>query len=64
VNEVFAGDRLCARGLVLRHAEEPDLIRHQPPMPEDGRAVASFVQESLIRDAHPERSTSTTGRRN
>jgi len=31
---------------------------------EDGRAVASFVQESLIRDAHPEGSTSTAGRRN
>jgi hypothetical protein len=61
---MFAGDQLCARGLVLRHAEEPDLIRHQPPMPEDGRAVASFVQESLIRAAHQEGSTSNAGRRN
>ncbi|HWE71158.1 MAG TPA: acyl-CoA thioesterase domain-containing protein [Acidimicrobiales bacterium] len=30
---VRQGDRLCARALVLRHAEEPDLIRHQPEMP-------------------------------
>ena len=28
------GDRLCARSLVLLHADEPDLIRHQVPMPE------------------------------
>ncbi|MHB1710594.1 MAG: acyl-CoA thioesterase [Acidimicrobiales bacterium] len=28
--------RLCARGLVLRHAGEPDLIRHQPTMPDVG----------------------------
>lgn len=33
---VRQGDRLCARGLVLRHAVEPDLIRHQPEMPEVG----------------------------
>ena len=27
------GDRVCAQGLVLRRAEGPDLIRHQPTMP-------------------------------
>lgn len=31
---VSQGDRLCARALVLRHAEEPDLIRHRPTMPD------------------------------
>jgi len=33
---VRQGDRLCARGLVLRMAEEADLIRHQPDMPTVG----------------------------
>ena len=28
------GDRVCAQALVLRRAEGPDLIRHQPTMPE------------------------------
>jgi acyl-CoA thioesterase II len=28
------GDRVCAQGLVLRRAEGPDLIRHQPTMPD------------------------------
>ncbi|MGO8873032.1 MAG: acyl-CoA thioesterase [Acidimicrobiales bacterium] len=27
------GDRLCSRSLVLLHAPDPDLIRHQPPSP-------------------------------
>jgi acyl-CoA thioesterase II len=31
---VRQGDRLCARSLVLLHADEPDLIRHQVPMPD------------------------------
>jgi len=31
---VRQGDRVCAQGLVLRRADGPDLIRHQPAMPE------------------------------
>ncbi|HMD46756.1 MAG TPA: acyl-CoA thioesterase domain-containing protein [Acidimicrobiales bacterium] len=31
---IWQGDRLCARGLILLHIDEPDLIRHQPPMPD------------------------------
>jgi acyl-CoA thioesterase len=31
---VHQGDRVCAQGLVLRRAEGPDLIRHQPSMPD------------------------------
>ncbi len=31
---VHQGDRVCAQGLVLRRLDAPDLIRHQPPMPE------------------------------
>jgi acyl-CoA thioesterase II len=31
---VHQGDRVCAQGLVLRRADGPDLIRHQPAMPE------------------------------
>jgi acyl-CoA thioesterase len=30
---VRQGDRVCAQGLVLRRADGPDLIRHQPSMP-------------------------------
>ena len=30
---VHQGDRVCAQGLVLRRADGPDLIRHQPPRP-------------------------------
>ena len=30
---VRQGERLCSRSLVLASAEEPDLVRHQPPMP-------------------------------
>ncbi len=38
------GERLCTRSLVLLHAPDPDLIRHQPEAPAVGRpedAVAS-----------------------
>jgi acyl-CoA thioesterase len=38
------GDRLCTRSLVLLHAPDPDLIRHQPEAPSVGppeEAVAS-----------------------
>jgi len=46
---VRQGDRLCARGLVLRHAEEPDLIRHQPPMPEvDGPDMAPATGQDML----------------
>jgi acyl-CoA thioesterase II len=31
---VHQGDRVCAQGLILRRLDAPDLIRHQPPMPE------------------------------
>jgi acyl-CoA thioesterase len=31
---VHQGDRVCAQGLVLRRLDAPDLIRHQPAMPE------------------------------
>jgi acyl-CoA thioesterase len=31
---VRQGERVCAQGLVLRRADAPDLIRHQPAMPE------------------------------
>ncbi len=31
---VRQGERLLARGLVLLNAQEPDLMRHSPPMPE------------------------------
>jgi len=30
------GDRLCTRSTVLMHSPDPDLIRHQPAMPEVG----------------------------
>ena len=30
----WQGDRLCARSLVLLDVDEPDLIRHAPPMPD------------------------------
>lgn len=30
----FQGDRLMSRGLVLLNSVEPDLVRHQPPMPD------------------------------
>lgn len=30
----FQGDRLLSRGLVLMNSVEPDLVRHQPPMPD------------------------------
>lgn len=47
---VRQGDRLCARGLVLRHAADADLIRHQPAMPEVGGpgASPSSAQEALV----------------
>jgi len=31
---VHQGDRVCAQGLVLRRLDAPDLIRHQPDMPD------------------------------
>lgn len=31
--KVAQGDRVCAEGLILRRADGPDLIRHQPDMP-------------------------------
>ena len=31
---VHQGDRVCAQGLVLRRLNAPDLIRHQPDMPD------------------------------
>ena len=31
---VHQGDRVCAQGLVLRRADGPDLIRHEPAMPD------------------------------
>ena len=31
---VHQGDRVCAQALILRRADGPDLIRHQPTMPE------------------------------
>jgi acyl-CoA thioesterase-2 len=31
---VHQGDRVCAQGLILRRLDAPDLIRHQPTMPE------------------------------
>jgi acyl-CoA thioesterase len=31
---VHQGDRVCAQGLVLRRLDAPDLIRHQPEMPD------------------------------
>lgn len=31
---VHQGDRICAEGLVLRRQDVPDLIRHQPDMPD------------------------------
>ncbi|MDA8045875.1 MAG: thioesterase family protein [Actinomycetota bacterium] len=42
------GDQLLCRGLVLLNAVEPDLMRHQPPMPDvpgpdDGRPVGHNV---------------------
>jgi acyl-CoA thioesterase II len=33
---VRQGGRICTRSLVLLHAPDPDLIRHQPPLPEVG----------------------------
>lgn len=30
------GDRVCTRSTALLHAPDPDLIRHQPPMPDAG----------------------------
>jgi acyl-CoA thioesterase II len=46
---VRQGDRLCARGLVLRHAEEPDLIRHQPEMPKvDGPDQAPLSAQAML----------------
>jgi acyl-CoA thioesterase II len=46
---VRQGDRLCARGLVLRHAEEPDLIRHQPEMPKvDGPDQAPLSTQAML----------------
>lgn len=45
---VWQGDRLCARGQVLLHAPEPDLIRSElampdEPAPEDGAPSRAFV---------------------
>jgi acyl-CoA thioesterase-2 len=31
---VHQGDRVCAQGLILRRLDAPDLIRHQPEMPD------------------------------
>jgi len=31
---VHQGERVCAQGLILRRLDAPDLIRHQPDMPE------------------------------
>ena len=31
---VHQGDRVCAQGLILRTVDAPDLIRHQPDMPD------------------------------
>jgi acyl-CoA thioesterase II len=47
---VRQGDRVCAQGLVLRRADGPDLIRHQPPMPEvDGPDAAPVAgQPGLV----------------
>ncbi len=35
------GDRACTRSLVLLHAPEPDLIRHQPDAPDVGDPLAA-----------------------
>jgi acyl-CoA thioesterase len=32
--KVAQGDRVCAEGLLLRRADGPDLMRHQPEMPD------------------------------
>ena len=45
---VWQGDRLCARGQVLLHAPEPDLIRSElempdEPAPEEGTPSRAFV---------------------
>jgi acyl-CoA thioesterase II len=46
---IHQGDRICTRSTMLLQAPDPDLIRHQPPMPEVGspdsferRPVASW----------------------
>ena len=41
-------DRLCCRALVLLDAEEPDLVRHQPPMPEVDPPDASAAQPNPL----------------
>lgn len=41
----WQGDRLCARGLVLAHADEPDVIRHHPDPP----PVAAAEQAGELR---------------
>jgi acyl-CoA thioesterase-2 len=33
---VRQGDRVCTRSTALLHAPDPDLIRHEPPMPDAG----------------------------
>lgn len=38
---VTQGDRLCTRSLVLLHASDPDLIRHQDPAPDVPSAAKS-----------------------
>ncbi len=44
---VHQGDRVCAQGLVLRRADSPDLIRHQPPMPQvDGPEVSPSASQA------------------
>ena len=39
------GDRLCTRSLVLLHAPDPDLIRHQPDVPAVGRPEDAVTSE-------------------
>jgi acyl-CoA thioesterase len=38
---ICQGDRLCTQSLVLLHVPEPDLIRHQVPMPPSGGPAAA-----------------------
>jgi acyl-CoA thioesterase len=39
------GERLCSRGLLLLTVPEPDLIRHQLPMPPVGEPAAAAARE-------------------
>jgi acyl-CoA thioesterase len=44
---VHQGDRVCAQGLILRRLDAPDLIRHQPEMPDVAGPDASAPGSDL-----------------